>query len=295
MDWNYVILAQLHLCNCHSLRGSVDWNPITYSSVIKSSSHSLRGSVDWNSDLLLFFQKAAVTPFAGVWIEIPFAMRLTVDFDSHSLRGSVDWNCCSGWHFKIVRPVTPFAGVWIEISFPSWITPYWLVTPFAGVWIEMFCSLMISPPCTSLPSRECGLKYDILFAFDIQNHVTPFAGVWIEIVIVFIPLPDAPGHSLRGSVDWNCINRHATACVKLSLPSRECGLKWMHWSSGSETAWVTPFAGVWIEIYSCLSLHLSGLSLPSRECGLKFVHSLRNIHPYCHSLRGSVDWNLQSS
>ena len=53
---------------------------------------------------------------------------------------------------------------------------------------------------------------------------------------------------------------------------------------------VTPFAGVWIEIWKG-SAHLSipTESLPSRECGLKFQHFLcREVVPR-HSLRGSVD------
>ena len=34
---------------------------------------------------------------------------------------------------------------------------------------------------------------------------------------------------------------------------------------------VTPYAGVWIEIYSSLSVITISLSLPTRECGLKFI------------------------
>ena len=55
----------------------------------------------------------------------------------------------------------------------------------------------------SLPSRECGLKYDGEKVADDAHVVTPFAGVWIEI-------------------------------VKAILSAQDRG--------------VTPFAGVWIEI-----------------------------------------------
>ena len=54
---------------------------------------------------------------------------------------------------------------------------------------------------------------------------------------------------------------------------------------------VTPFAGVWIEIWKG-SAHLSipTESLPSRECGLKSPDKQpAYTRQFCHSLRGSVD------
>ena len=57
----------------------------------------------------------------------------------------------------------------------------------------------------------------------------------------------------------------------LSLPSRECGLKFALIELFEISVKVTPFAGVWIEIILTLSfVHLPPMSLPSRECGLKF-------------------------
>ena len=55
------------------------------------------------------------------------------------------------------------------------------VTPLAGVWIEIANSCASESISTSLPLRECGLKF-----FGCQNprwrkSVTPLAGVWIEI------------------------------------------------------------------------------------------------------------------
>ena len=83
--------------------------------------------------------RMVVTPFAGVWIEIFFALR-----------------------FSAKSVVTPFAGVWIEILSPSGVrlpavslplrecglkshlpvfALWWKdVTPFAGVWIEIVLS-----------------------------------------------------------------------------------------------------------------------------------------------------------
>ena len=55
-----------------------------------------------------------------------------------------------------------------------------------------------------------------------------------------------------------------------SLPSRECGLKYVHISCYIQLV-VTPFAGVWIEILISISPHRPLVSLPSRECGLKYL------------------------
>ncbi len=76
-----------------------------------------------------------------------------------------------------------------------------------------------------------------------------------------------------------------------SLPLRECGLKYCHPAAGREVVYVTPLAGVWIEIIPMLRWTgnkavtplagvwieinvalvsvISLLSLPLRECGLK--------------------------
>ena len=96
-----------------------------------------------------------VTPFAGVWIEI---CNYTVKLQ--------------------VRSVTPFAGVWIEISICSSFITTNYVTPFAGVWIEILFLVELFSLSTSLPSRECGLKYQ-------NNACMRLLGC----------------HSLRGSVD----------------------------------------------------------------------------------------------
>ena len=56
--------------------------------------HSLRGSVDWNYGTIDEFREQIVTPYAGVWIEIPLVSKM-----------------------RLQLLVTPYAGVWIEISF----------------------------------------------------------------------------------------------------------------------------------------------------------------------------------
>ena len=55
------------------------------------------------------------------------------------------------------------------------------VTPFAGVWIEIPFYKDIATTAPSLPSRECGLKFQSLDTVFFTISVTPFAGVWIEI------------------------------------------------------------------------------------------------------------------
>ena len=77
----------------------------------------------------------AVTPFAGVWIEMD------------NLVASIG---------QIA--VTPFAGVWIEIMFSGHLLLCLIVTPFAGVWIEILAPLPHPLAKRSLPLRECGLK-----------------------------------------------------------------------------------------------------------------------------------------
>ena len=62
--------------------------------------------------------------------------------------------------FFTVSVVTPYAGVWIEI-YASDMRPHpQNVTPYAGVWIEMKNGKGMYSLFTSLPTRECGLKYN---------------------------------------------------------------------------------------------------------------------------------------
>ena len=98
----------------------------------------------------------------------------------------------------------------------------------------------------------------------------------------------------------------------MSLPSRECGLKfsiegvqnliakvtplagvWIeiaHFRSFPSHSGVTPLAGVWIEIEVKPIILASTLrSLPSRECGLKYGEGLDRSRKIRHSPRGSVD------
>ena len=142
------------------------------------------------------------------------------------------------------------------------------VTPFVGVWIEIVYSNRCHViPYLSLPSWECGLKYNQNNLIHLLEYVTPFVGVWIEIDI------DRLCEETRQSLpSWECglkwqFQPHKPGPVP-SLPSWECGLKLRKEEKVLLHLIVTPFVGVWIEI-SRLALSL----LPR----------------FRHSLRGSVD------
>ena len=58
----------------------------------------------------------------------------------------------------------------------------------------------------------------------------------------------------------------------MSLPSWECGLKYLYCIISILFCNVAPFVGVWIEICYTVVMHfLLGTSLPSWECGLKYI------------------------
>ena len=98
--------------------------------------------------------------------------------------------------------------------------------------------------------------------------VTPFAGVWIEI---YVQLGRQNGKSL-------------------SLPSRECGLKYSLRSVHMQTANVTPFAGVWIEMCSGSGMRTVILVTPFAGVWIEIIpEAVTCSQDWRHSLRGSVD------
>ena len=124
-----------------------------------------------------------VTPLAGVWIEILYQIGGNdIDLLSLPLRecGLKLLFCNNGNRLLLSLPlrecglksfkdriyqrsinVTPLAGVWIEIITMKDYHPPKYVTPLAGVWIEiMDQGLRISDLLSSLPLRECGLKFE---------------------------------------------------------------------------------------------------------------------------------------
>ena len=182
--------------------------------------------------------------------------------------------------------------MWIEIHARNALLSNVYVTPLAGVWIEIEIitsergTNICHSPCgsvdwnlslpqktcsadSSLPLRECGLKYFLSFLSPLYL-----------------------GHSPCGSVDWNTTLGADFVLKILSLPLRECGLKLFLQKRKRQDGSVTPLAGVWIEIIKtttstifywrhspCGSVDwntprviaspIPTMSLPLRECGLK--------------------------
>ena len=100
-----------------------------------------------------------VAPFAGAWIEI----------------ARISW-------IMYGSGVAPFAGAWIEISISADQNRFWRVAPFAGAWIEIAVRQNSAyRRVASLPSRERGLKFNVLREDLASAAVAPFAGAWIEI------------------------------------------------------------------------------------------------------------------
>ena len=210
-----------------------------------------------------------VTPFAGVWIEIGYDRRHKFRSLCHSLRGSVDWNPVKFNVSKISVVSLPSRECGLKFTVLTVLPPVVLVTPFAGVWIEI----------TSSAGIWCG------------TDVTPFAGVWIEICWRSNNLRTQPCHSLRGSVDWNCVKPVIHIPYFLSLPSRECGLKFNHKSTICLHMLSLPSRECGLKSRCILPCLRPLWSLPSRECGLKLKIFVVFSVMWRHSLRGSVDWN----
>ena len=99
---------------------------------------------------------------------------------------------------------------------------------------------------SSHPSWVCGLKPLRTSSLNNETNVTPFVGVWIETSVI---KPRAFKKSSHPS--WVCGLKHNFRCLKLnrkeSHPSWVCGLKLDNLRLAEETAYVTPFVGVWIE------------------------------------------------
>ena len=103
----------------------------------------------------------------------------------------------------------------------------------------------------------------------------------------------ASSHSLRGSVDWNMALVASMVVEDVSLPSWECGLKLLTYGMAHTRIMVTPFVGVWIEIFlqRCMILLRYRHSLRGSVDWNLLIASRMSNRPG-HSLRGSVDWNI---
>ena len=91
------------------------------------------------------------------------------------------------------------------------------------------------------------MKYWYLFFKCLYCHVAPLVGVWIEIQIVKSPVIDDIVAPLVG-VWIEMIKIPPYFRKVLSLPSWECGLKYVCFRVIHSAARVAPLVGVWIEI-----------------------------------------------
>ena len=185
--------------------------------------------------------------------------------------------------------------MWIEISAYR-RRNYWIsVTPLAGVWIEICHALQPRHTVlSSLPLRECGLKYSPFVSRNRQQAVTPLAGVWIEIQGQGKKQINEYSHSPCGSVDWN---RQVSDKAGKTWVTPLAGV-WIEMTIKNyyrRNQMVTPLAGVWIEMNIRSSKRTASTSLPLRECGLKFTRGCPRGCDFCHSPCGSVDWNTISA
>ena len=214
------------------------------------------------------YSASAVTPCAGVWIEI-----LSEGHSIGQASQSLPVRECGLKYIlaKICscqRTVTPCAGVWIEIfKVKSWTFPTWSHSLCGSVdW-----------------NNTLFAKIQYIASHSLCGSVDWNKGIWEEIIL-------EPGHSLCGSVDWNTYFH-----VFTSISNRHSLCGSVDWNLTIGTLYmsssVTPCAGVWIEIRSetscnytriCHSLcgsvdwntlpwaiALISMSLPVRECGLK--------------------------
>ena len=186
-----------------SPRGSVDWNILQCVINHILIRRSPRGSVDWN-----FFRfRYGIFP----WLSLPTrecGLKYVSEVprgntNRRSPRGSVDWNRMARDFIRMDYGRSPRGSVdWNNLPDASF-------DRFVG----------------SLPTRECGLKYNTL-----------------------ICSADYIRRSPRGSVDWNHHITSIKSASRTSLPTRECGLKFSRHPQGQMIQWVAPHAGVWIEI-----------------------------------------------
>ena len=167
-----------------------------------------------------------VTPYVGVWIEI-------FNDVTNSLIAATSlptWEC--GLKFRL-----PSYNKFLTMSLPTWecglksatVTFAWFVSRSLPTWECGLKSVVVGSEYnkgTSLPTWECGLK----FGSGIRRSV------WIR-------------HSLRGSVDWNLFVCFISEAISTSLPTWECGLKSLILRTVCVSDTVTPYVGVWIEIF----------------------------------------------
>ena len=110
-------------------------------------------------DKITVNEGGAVAPYTGAWIEI---------------------GPCRAEH--TCEPVAPYTGAWIEIGEGDITKSPRGVAPYTGAWIEIeYFGKRDKNEERSLPTRERGLKWDVIPRLDPDGLVAPYTGAWIEI------------------------------------------------------------------------------------------------------------------
>ena len=117
-----------------------------------------------------------VAPFVGVWIEISL-VNVIYSVCKMSLPS---WECGLKCAVSLVLCkrilVAPFVGVWIEIGRKLYARNLTQVAPFVGVWIEIKAFKRLYKALWSLPSWECGLKYQMIVRLEYQRSSRSLRG-----------------------------------------------------------------------------------------------------------------------
>ena len=127
----------------------------------------------------------------------------------------------------------------------------------------------------------------------LQYLVTPYAGVWIEIIWRNKNIRNRLSLPTRecGLKYYSASQRNA---IKASLPTRECGLKLVTETQQTQKTPSLPTRECGLKFPKSIHHYLSSVSLPTRECGLKSNSKTIYLIGFRHSLRGSVDWNFRN-
>ena len=187
--------------------------------------HALHGRVSWNCHVpyLLMRNRSKVTPYTGVWVEIPPLVQMVE-----------------------IGEVTPYTGVWVEILKSLWMVRLRWSRPTRACELKWQTEVWYPNWPASRPTRACELKSSRCFgnAYPVGHalhgrvswnygntyhtefvEVTPYTGVWVEMEIQYLPV--APISVTPYTGVWVEINVFLP-----TIPS---------------TA-VTPYTGVWVEI-----------------------------------------------
>ena len=141
----------------------------------------------------------AVTPYAGVWIEISENKH-----DHRNTRSLPTRECGLKLLFSVCHKpdskVTPYAGVWIEIEVNANDKLSATSLPTRECGLKSITRSSLYATSTSLPTRECGLKFLVQLFLPSRIASLPTRECGLKSVSADTT-KQVTCHSLRGSVD----------------------------------------------------------------------------------------------